>query len=94
MIFFDIVELVAVVLQLFMFLTPIMYPLAVVPAKFEWIVRYNPVRSILEVFRDPIYFSKMPPISHLSVAIGLALVVFLLGVIAFRSTSRKINLYL
>jgi ABC-type polysaccharide/polyol phosphate export permease len=93
-IFFDIVELVAVVLQLLMFLTPIMYPLSIVPERFEWMVRYNPVRSILEVFRDPIFFSKVPPASHLTVAVGLALLVFTLGVIAFRSTSRKINLYL
>jgi ABC-type polysaccharide/polyol phosphate export permease len=93
-IFFDIVELIAVVLQLFMFLTPIMYPLAVVPERFEWMVRYNPIRSILEVFRDPIYFSKVPPLSHLTVALGLAILVFTVGVITFRSASRKINLYL
>lgn len=92
--FFDVVELVGVALQLLMFLTPIVYPLAILPDKYHWIVRFNPVRSILEVFRDPIYHSKVPPLSHLSVAIGLALVFFAVGVVAFRRSSRRINLYL
>lgn len=92
--FFDVVELVGVALQLLMFLTPIMYPMSIVPADYEWMVRYNPLRSILEVFRDPIYHSKVPPLSHLSVALGLALVVLAVGIFAFRRTSRRINLYL
>jgi ABC-2 type transport system permease protein len=92
--FYDIVELVGVGLQLLMFLTPIMYPMTIVPEEMRWIVRYNPVRSILEVFRDPIYYSKVPPLSHLSVALGLALLFLVVGIVAFRRTSRKINLYL
>ena len=92
--FYDIVELVAVGLQLLMFLTPIMFPMTIVPERFRWIVRYNPVRSILEVFRDPIYNSKVPPLSHLSVALGLALLLLVIGIVAFRRTSQKINLYL
>ena len=92
--FYDIVELVGVGLQLLMFLTPIMYPMTIVPEEMRWIVRYNPVRSILELFRDPIYYSKVPPLSHLSVALGLALLFLVVGIVAFRRTSRKINLYL
>jgi len=92
--FYDIVELVGVGLQLLMFLTPIMYPMTIVPENMRWIVRFNPVRSILEVFRDPIYHSKVPPLSHLTVALGLALLFLVVGIFAFRRTSRKINLYL
>ena len=92
--FYDIVELVGVGLQLLMYLTPIMYPMSILPERFRWIVRFNPVRSILEVFRDPIYNSKVPPLSHLSVALGLALILLALGIFAFRHTSRRVNLYL
>ncbi len=92
--FFDVVELVGVVLQLLLFLTPIMYPMSILPDRWRWVVRYNPVRSILEVFRDPIYFGKVPPLSHLSVAFGLALLFLVLGALAFRRSSSRINLYL
>ena len=42
------------------------------PERWHWIIRFNPVRSILEVFRDPIYYGKIPPASHLTVAALLA----------------------
>jgi ABC-type polysaccharide/polyol phosphate export permease len=38
-----------------------------VPERLRFLVRFNPVRSILEVFRDRIYFGKIPPLSHLLV---------------------------
>jgi ABC-2 type transport system permease protein len=93
-IFHDIVELVGVVLQIVLFLTPIMYPMAIVPERWHWIIRFNPVRSILEVFRDPIYFGKIPPASHLTVAALLAVSLFAIGAFAFSRTSRRITLYL
>lgn len=92
--FHDVVELVGVILQTVLFLTPIMYPMAIVPERWHWIIRFNPVRSILEVFRDPIYYGKIPPMSHLSVAALLAVTLFALGAFAFSRTSRRITLYL
>ena len=92
--FMDVVELVGLLLQLLMFMTPIMYPMTIVPERWHWIVRYNPVRSILEVFRDPIYFGKIPPWSHLTVAFALAVGLFALGVWSFSRMERRINLYL
>lgn len=92
--FHDIVELIGVILQTVLFLTPIMYPMAIVPPRWHWIIRFNPVRSILEVFRDPIFYGKIPPASHLTVAVGLAIAFFALGAFAFSRTSRRITLYL
>lgn len=92
--FHDIVELIGVILQIVLFLTPIMYPMAIVPERWHWIIRYNPVRSILEVFRDPIYYGKIPPASHLSVAVLLAIGLFAIGAFAFSRTSRRITHYL
>jgi len=92
--FSDTVELVGVLLQLAMFLTPIFYPMKIVPEPFLAVVRFNPIRSILEVFRDPIYFGKIPPLSHLAVASGLAIALFALGAWVFARSSRRINFYL
>jgi len=92
--FSDTVELVGVLLQLAMFLTPIFYPMKIVPEPFLAVVRFNPIRSILEVFRDPIYYGKIPPLSHLAVATGLAVALFALGAWVFARSSRRINFYL
>jgi ABC-2 type transport system permease protein len=91
--FTDVIEMVGVTLSLLMYLTPIFYPMAIVPDRFRFVVRFNPVRSILEVFRDPIYFGKIPPLTHLAVAVGFALVALALGAWAFRRNSDKIPYY-
>ncbi len=91
--FHDVVELVAVGLTLLMYLTPIFYPMTIIPEHMRWAVRFNPVRSILEVFRDPIYFGKIPPAQHLAVATGVALLALVLGATLFRRSSDRIPFY-
>lgn len=93
--FNDVVELVNVILTLMFYMTPIIYPLAMLEGQdFFWVVRFNPIRSILEVFRDPIHLSKIPPMSHLSVSIIITLIAVLLGAWAFRKTSDRIPFYI
>jgi ABC-type polysaccharide/polyol phosphate export permease len=92
--FTDIVEMITVVLSVLMYLTPIFYPKEIVPQKMRWIVRFNPLRSILEVFRDPIYYGKVPPWSHLTVSCLIVLVALGVGAWAFRKSSDRIPFYI
>jgi ABC-type polysaccharide/polyol phosphate export permease len=91
--FGDVVELVGVLLRLAMYMTPIFYPMSIVPERFQWVVRFNPIRSVLEVFRDPIYYGKIPPASHLAVAVGATLMTLLIGIVVFRKSSDRIPFY-
>ena len=92
--FTDVVELVSVVLMLVMYLTPVFYPIEIVPEKFRWVVQLNPVRVVLDTFRDPIYRGTLPSPFHLSVALTIALVALGVGVVAFRRSSDRIPFYL
>ena len=91
--FSDVIELVGVFLTLFMYLTPVFYPMSIVPDRFLWAVRFNPLRSVLEVFRDPIYYGKIPPLSHLSLTVAIVLVALTVGFLFFRVSSDRIALY-
>lgn len=93
--FSDVVELVGVILSILMYLTPVIYPMSILQdSPYLPLVRFNPIRSILEVFRDPIFFGKIPPLSHLTVCAGIALLALLLGAVAFRRTSDRIPFYI
>jgi ABC-type polysaccharide/polyol phosphate export permease len=92
--FSDVVELIGVMLTLLMYLTPVIYPQEIVPQHMRWVVRFNPIRSILEVFRDPIYHSKIPPLSHLTVSISIAVIALALGAWLFRRSSDRIPFYI
>jgi ABC-2 type transport system permease protein len=91
--FYDTVEMIGVAMTLFFYLTPIIYPMTIVPESYRWMVRFNPLRSILEVFRDPIYWYKIPPLRHLAVAAIIALLAFIIGAVAFRRSSDRIPFY-
>jgi ABC-type polysaccharide/polyol phosphate export permease len=91
--FSDVVELVTVLMTLAMYLTPVFYPMEIIPDRLLWVVRFNPLRSVLEVFRDPIYYGKVPPLSHLAVAGGAALLLLAVGAISFRRSSDRIAFY-
>jgi homopolymeric O-antigen transport system permease protein len=91
--FSDVVELIGMLLMMLMYLTPIIYPKDIVPAEWRWIVRYNPIRSILEVFRDPIYQGEIPPLSHLAVAVTIAVLALVIGGLVFSRSSDRIPFY-
>ena len=91
--FHDIIEMVGVLLTLFMYLTPLFYPMDIVPERYLWAVRFNPIRSVLEVFRDPIYYGKIPPLSHLTVAVTITVLALVVGALAFRKSSDRIPFY-
>lgn len=93
--FHDVVELIGVILTILFYMTPVFYPMSIVEGhRFYALVHFNPIRSILEVFRDPIYLHKVPPPSHLSLAILLAIVALGIGAFAFRRMSDRIPYYL
>ena len=92
--FTDVVELVSVVLMLVMYLTPVFYPIAIVPERFRWIVQANPMRIVLDTFRDPIYRGALPSGLELSVAVAIALAALAVGIVAFRRSSDRIPFYL
>jgi ABC-2 type transport system permease protein len=93
--FSDVVEMISVLLSILMYLTPVFYPMKILEnSKYLPLVRFNPVRSILEVFRDPIFRSKVPPLSHLSVSIGIAILALVIGTWTFRRSSDRIPFYI
>jgi ABC-2 type transport system permease protein len=92
--FTDVVELVSVVLTLVLYLTPVFYPIGIVPERFRWVVQLNPLRSVLGAFRDPIYRGALPSPLQLSLAVTIALVAFGIGVVAFRRSVDRIPFYL
>ncbi len=93
--FSDVIELVGVVMMLLFYMTPVIYPKEIVEGtNFYWAVRFNPIRSILEIFRDPIYYGKVPPFDHQLLAAGIAVTVLAIGIVSFRQSTDRIPFYI
>lgn len=83
----DLAQLVAVMLQLLFFVTPILYPADLIPE--EWngipvreIFSWNPLAPYIDSIRDLLYGLTVPPLSTWLTMVGwtLAAVLLLLGV--------------
>lgn len=47
----DLIFLLGFGIQLFMYATPVIYPMSSLPVKYAWIIRANPLSAIIETFR-------------------------------------------
>jgi ABC-type polysaccharide/polyol phosphate export permease len=88
--FADVVELIVVVLTLLLYTTPVFYPASIVPVRFDWVMRFNPLHWLLDVFRMPIYDGALPPVKPLAAAVLLAVALLWIGALFFRRLSDRI----
>ena len=92
--FHDTVEMVSILLTLLMYLTPVFYPISIVPDDLRRFIDFNPVRAVLDVFREPIYAGVLPQATDVLVAVVAATALLAVGAVVFRSTSHRISMYL
>jgi ABC-type polysaccharide/polyol phosphate export systems, permease component len=79
----DIQQLVNIATQILFFMTPIFYPIQVVPEKYRWVLQCNPLSVIVEQTRGLFLFGQVPDVKALLLIYIVALVVFQLGLVWF-----------
>ncbi len=77
--FSDVVDMYQVFLSIWFYVTPIIYPKEILPAKVAWYLNLNPLYHLLELFRAPIYAGAIPGPHTLLAAAASALVALLVG---------------
>ena len=77
-----------------MYMTPIIYPIGIVPMKWLWVIRANPLTHLFKLARDPVYGCTLPG-QHVIVASVVAAVISLvLGWVVFHRRARNFYLHL
>lgn len=95
--FRDTQHLVGILLQIWMFLTPIIYPIDIIqqrsahaggllgtPVTVYDLYRLNPMERFVAVFRDLLYNNRWPAWDDVTYCIVFAVIVFVLGLVVFR----------
>jgi ABC-type polysaccharide/polyol phosphate export permease len=86
--FVDVREMYAVSLTALMYMSPIIYPISIVPVRFQRAIALNPLLYVMQIVRDPVYSGTLPSASYLGIATAAAVVAFLIGWTVFRRLSR------
>lgn len=87
--FADIVEMYAILLTAWMYLTPIIYPLDILPANVQAWLRFNPMLHLVELFRSLVFYGKLPTLENWLISIGFALATLLIGWLVFTGKSDE-----
>ncbi len=79
MYFADILIIYRVLLTAWMYLTPIIYPLEILPENLQRALQFNPLFYGVEIFRWLLYLDSAPPVSHMLRLATFGLVLFWFG---------------
>jgi len=79
----DLTYLVSFGVQLWMYGTPIVYPLSQIPEKWQWIYYVNPMAPIVETFRFSFIGAGGVQLWHLGVSAAITAFLLFLGIILF-----------
>jgi lipopolysaccharide transport system permease protein len=85
----DIVQGIALLLMVWMYLTPIIYPESYVPERFRPIINANPFTHLIRSYRNIMLEGRAPDWRGLAYFTGFALIVFIFGYWWFARTRKN-----
>ena len=71
-----------------LYMTPIIYPIDIVPPRFLWLIRLNPLTQLFKLARDPIYYGTLPDLHIVAASATAAVVALVIGWQVFYRLSR------
>jgi lipopolysaccharide transport system permease protein len=74
--------------QLLMYVTPVIYPVSVVPEKYRWIVSLNPLSPIMEAFRSGFLGNGNVTVAQLAVSFAIMIAVLVVGLMLFSRVEK------
>jgi lipopolysaccharide transport system permease protein len=75
-------------IQVWLFITPVIYPTTMIPEKWHWLYYLNPMAGLIEGFRSA-FLGKPFDIVGPSISFSVAIACFIIGVLYFRKVERR-----
>ena len=77
--FRDLEHILGIVSMAWMFLTPIMYDMSIIPENLKPVFMLNPMTPIIVCYRDILYYKQVPQLGNLLLSLGLGLLFLMIG---------------
>jgi ABC-2 type transport system permease protein len=87
--FKDLEHIVTVILMAWIYLTPIMYPMDMIPESIRKIFKFNPMTSIVESYHNILYWKTIPDINDLLYSLIFAIVILIIGELIFKRLNNN-----
>lgn len=87
--FRDMEHIVGVIMMAWIYLTPIMYSIDMVPEQLQGVYYINPMTPVIQAYQQILYYEHIPKMGTLLLAGAFGLLVLVIGIIAFRKMERN-----
>lgn len=87
----DVNFMVQAILIIWFYATPIIYPLSLIPYKYYWLWRLNPLTSTFQFFQYSLLNMPLPGIGMIAINIVIILVILLLGIYVFGRETKNFD---
>ncbi len=85
----DIGHVVPVILQVWFWFTPIVYPETIIPEEYRHLLHLNPVYPIINAYHDVFMYDQFPDLQGISILVGVSSLLLLAGFTLFRRASSE-----
>lgn len=92
--FRDIGHFYSVFILAWNYLTPVFYPVEILPDNLRWIINFNPMYYYITYFRLLIRDGMLPSLELNLYCFGIGIVIFLIGILGFWRKQDKFILYI
>ena len=89
----DVAHILQVVLSAWFYVTPIIYPLDMLPKHYQWILKLNPIIYVINGFRLSVYYGQLPRMQSIVASFVCAFISLLLGYAVFRKYQNTFVFY-
>jgi lipopolysaccharide transport system permease protein len=84
----DFVHITPFLMQVWMYVTPVVFPVTLVPERWQWVLYLNPMTGLVEAFRWA-FLGKPLHASGLAVSVAMAAAIFVAGIAYFEKAERR-----
>jgi lipopolysaccharide transport system permease protein len=84
----DVKHALPFLVQLWFFASPVVYPLSMVPERYQWLVALNPLTGIIETSRA-LLVGRPVPWEALAISCAVTVAIYVLGLVYFQRTERR-----
>jgi lipopolysaccharide transport system permease protein len=84
----DFTHLTPFMVQIWMYITPVIFPLSLVPERWQWLMFLNPMTGLVEGFRSA-FLDRPFDLTGLGISFVIAIAIFLAGIAYFEKVERR-----
>ena len=76
-------------IQVWMFVTPVVYPLSIVDEKYRIYICLNPIAPIIESFKDIFFNTSVITINQIIIGVIITVLIFIIGLYNFYKVEKN-----